>query len=312
VTGVQVLDLATGATTDLRIPRLGAFVFSAGGFLAKDGSAYVALGRQLWRLSATAAPVRVGPGLPGGSLFGRRGDVLFMDNCGTASILDLRAPHAWSTVARDECNATLSPDGRTIAFTPNGRRGVVVAQPVDGSAPPRTIVDLTGNQALATLGLGRRNIFGLQWGKPGLAMMVGSGSFGPSTGAAVVFRSNIGRVQVVPIGSSQPGFLQWQPGGNLLAFSDCVQCFAFNRGNQYSDIRVLDGRSGHLAQIASGQNDAFFSTVWSPDGRYLATRRGSGQLAVYDARGDLIRTFVADAVSLDSWDGQIAGAPGFG
>src|SRR5207244_1939040 len=140
--------------------------------------------------------------------------------------LDLGAPNAWNTVARDECNATLSPDGRTIAFIPTGRRGVVVAQPADGSAVPQTVVDLTGNQALATLGLARANIFVLQWGKPGLAMLVGDNRFGPSTRAAVVFQSNAGRLQVIPIGSAQPGFLQWQPGGDLLAFSDCVQCFA--------------------------------------------------------------------------------------
>jgi hypothetical protein len=308
----SVLDARTGETQELRTPALQPFEFYGGAYLGPKGTAYLMKPSyprsQLFQVAPGNRPRAIGPATAG-YLADRAGDVFLATSCdgapGPISVMRLGSAPAWTTVAQG-CTAALSPDGRQVAFTPAYRRSTSIwVVPADGSAAPRQLVDLAAersvSRALVATGLPRFTVSSIRWGKPGIAVLVEKGhSEQVNIRSALIFRSIEGELRTIPIGESPLGFLSWQPGGSLLGFSDCLQCTGFGTARSpQAELRLFDAATGSLRQISTAPQDGLFSTAWSPDGRFIATRRVTGQVAFLDPQGRMVHSVPKDLLPQD-------------
>jgi len=269
--GQSLLDvtLPSGRIRELRLPATLEYLDQA--FPYAGGSALVPAqrtpnprdGYQLWRVSASADAVPVGPALPGFNSFALRGSRALAWRCvgdERVSVLDLASPVRWVPVATG-CPAALAPDGRHVAYVQGGT--LWSRELPDGPA------DRLLRLALAP-GVRRSHIkptatFGIMsWGDGGIAIPVGSYEH-----AALLVRDAAGRVRVVRL-SGNFGGMAWQPGGRLLAYSEYSPA-------QTVDIRTLDTATGATTLVAVGRNYGQFA--WSPDGHTLAVARTADVVA---------------------------------
>jgi hypothetical protein len=227
---------------------------------------------QLLRVKPGSAPRAIGAVLVGGTGFAFRDHVAVTWTCavrnGQVYVMDVRADHpVWKPIARG-CEASISPDAGTVAFMDQGSAWKV---PVSGGTPTR-VLDLRSMRGLPALGIerSRPGFAGTEIGAGGMAVTVGA----QGKGWVIVVVTPGRQPQVVPLGTNEPGGVEWQPGGRLLAFGDFVA------DTQAAEVRLFDPQTGAITQLATAQNFGRF--VWSPDGRVLGVARSASIMAFVD------------------------------
>jgi hypothetical protein len=181
---------------------------------------------------------------------------------------------AWRRVA-PSCVAALSPDGRSVAYSPDGRR--ILEVPVSGGKPSQAF-DLA--QALGTRHPSAR-IREIAWGPQGLGMMAAAGDF-----SSVVVHTDAGDHMVeIPGAPAFLGNLRWQPNGSLLAFVSVSQNVVTTQG---SVLRAIDAATGKVRVLAADAR-GLAGTTWSPDGTLLATLGSRGAWLFVTPQGHRVR-----------------------
>jgi len=307
---------------DLTGSLLGRFDFPGGAQLLADGTAYLLvtkvdgslgfrtreLGSQIFELSRGHEPRKVGPplGPVSPSLVGVAGGRVVISTCGgrhrppSVMTLDLGTGDAdgtWQPVVR-ACLAALSPNGTDVAFVRPGERGPSIWRvPLDRSTPP---VMLAGPDVLAPLqrsGVGRPDVFSLAWGEGGVAAAVADRREDVERSGLVVLPDG-SRPRVVSLGSGRLVEMAWQPGGDLLALTECSRCAAFFRRVPQGELLMFDASSGRLREVAASR-DTFRGLAWSPDGSLLATEPSQGDLTFLDVTGREVGSLATDGAPLD-------------
>lgn len=242
---------------------------------------------QLFRVGPHEDPGALGRRLPATYTVGRRGGLVLAWTCGRRAspvlVLELAEPAPrWREVARG-CPAALSPDGRSVAYSPDGRTLWRVGS--DGQGRPRELLDLSRwRRELRSAGMRDAGLWSpfadMAWGDPGIAVTLADHGR-----HAVLVLLDDGGVRLVPLGRAQPtSGLAWQPDGALLAWSE------LGPGEAGGSLPAYDPGSGAPRQLAAGTMDG---VVWSPDGGLVVALRateGGSQWAFVDVDGDLVRT----------------------
>jgi hypothetical protein len=186
------------------------------------------------------------------------------------------------------CPAALSPDGRSVAYSPDLLSVWRVG--LEGASRPAPMFRLAG-PVLASLGMRQPRILpeaGMSWGRGGLAMAVeGEGRF------ACLLATGTGRVRVIPLGTARPTQFAWDPGGTFLAFIELDRTGGA--------LRVYDAASGRrrLAALALGKQ--LQGLVWSPMGDTLLTLKGGDRWLIVTPAGSTVRS-IAVPVGAIPWD----------
>jgi hypothetical protein len=314
-----MLTLPEGRFVEIHGEELQDVDFVGGAVWGEDGTGYVIGGlqvengdgfrvrtrSQLFAVSPDGEARPIGPSdLSFAYPVAVEGDLQIATSCtgrpGTWA-LDLSTPEAWLSVAEGGCPAAVSPDGRWIAYPVSSPTGQSVWRvPIDGSTEPEVSLDLAALAELEVVGIPRPKVFQMAWGEPGLAVGVAD-DFGHPEQAALVIAAPPGTVRVVSLGSAVPGEMAWEPGGQLLAFTDCVDCVGNPRFGQeqfHGEIRTYDARSGRFTQIAVSA-EGFSGLVWSPNGETLASRWRAGELLFVDILGREVAREEAVVLPLD-------------
>ncbi len=226
--------------------------------------------------------------IPFGGTLDVRGDRAVAWGCSSHRrsiyLLDLAAGGDWRSVARG-CAAALAPDGSALAYfenetlfrmtLPNGR--------------PERLLSTRSVPGLRAAGISRfpSSSVSIAWGGDGISLFGGA-----RTGWALVTYRPGHTPITVPLGTSVPQSMVWQPDGRLLGFSDYVG------STQTIEVRVLDTATGALSQVAVTQNYGRFQ--WSPDGRVLAVARSAEVISFVDLEGKVLTTITAGGVP-DGW-----------
>jgi hypothetical protein len=221
-------------------------------------------------MSGDASPV--GAPVRDVSSISAAGSVFLASSCnhGKGDTMVVQAGESsWKHVA-DACYATLSEDGRSVAFSQDGH--TIQTVPVGGGAAEE-LFDLDRVKALATAGLGGARIEELAWGSAGLAVVLVRG---PHFGV-LVHADDGDRVAPVPGAPAFVGRLRWQPSGRLAAFVTFYQ-------GQGSVIRAMDARTGEVRVLATDSR-GLAGTVWAPDGTLLASLDSRGSWLFIDPDG---------------------------
>jgi hypothetical protein len=235
-------------------------------------------GVRLKEVRVEGTPRAFGPVFRRPNALGAAGSVFLATSCaggaGTASIIDVAAGSTWRTVA-PSCVAALSPDGRSVAYSPDGRRILEVA--LSGGKPSEAF-DLA--RALGTRHPSAR-IREIAWGPQGLGMVAAAGDF-----SSVVVHTEAGdHVAEIPGTPAFLGNLRWQPNGSLLAFVSISQNVVTTQG---SVLRAMDAASGQLRVLAADAR-GLAGTTWSPDGTLLATLGSRGAWLFVTPQGHRVR-----------------------
>jgi hypothetical protein len=235
---------------------------------------------QLLRVKPGGAPDAVGDILVGGAGFAFRDHVAVTWTCavrhGQVYVMDVREDHpVWKPIARG-CEASISPDARTVAFMDQGSAWTV---PASGGAPTR-VLDLHSIRELPSVGIeqSRSGFAGTEIGAGGVAVTVGA----QGKGWVIVVVTAGRKPQVIALGNNEPAGLEWQPGGRLLAFGD------FIANTQSSEVRLFDPATGVITQVGAAQSFGRFT--WSPDGRVLGVVRSASVIVFVDPTAGQVGT----------------------
>jgi hypothetical protein len=198
----------------------------------------------------------------------------------------------WARAGRG-CWAALSDDGRSMAYSPDGRH--LVLRSFDApNAGATTTVDL--ERALRPLLQGAASNLELvgtpAWGEAGLAFVC------RAAGQIAIFvRDPSGTiVKVLQEADANPfrePRLAWQPNGTSLAISDDV-------GPAGAILRIYDASDGSLRAVGSDVI-GFAGLLWSPDGDALAILTSASALIVLTADGTWLLRRETDWKRLISW-----------
>ncbi len=323
--GLALLPLGTPGgpePVELTGTVLGRFDVIAGATLQDDGTAYALVtkvegnqgfrlhevGSQLFELRQGQQPRKLGPPLGPGlaTLVGVAGGRAVVSSCGdrdqpsSVLALDLATGDAagtWRPVVR-ACQATLSPDATDVAFVRDTPQGPSIWRvSLDRPSPPVRLAGPDVIQPLERSGIGRPDVFDLAWGEGGVAAAVADRREDVSRSGLVVLPDG-GPPRVIPLGSGSPQDLAWQPGGTLLAVTECSRCAQFFRGVPQGELFVFDAAGGRLGEIAASR-EFFQGLAWSPDGSLLATEPSRGDLALLDTSGREVLRLATDGAPLD-------------
>jgi hypothetical protein len=260
--GLATVELPDGDPRPLALPEGPSYVLA--GYFLNDGSVVAVVERGFervgaFRLGPDERPVALGGPLRGTFTFSFAGGVLLAARCDArpaAYLLDVTSTAGWERV-EGACGATLSPDGDTLVWTPDGR--TVLRAATDGRADPETILDVTQIAGLPPGVAEEPEIIGeLRWSRDGLAIPLGSSE---RQAAAVVGLE--GDVDVTPLGERGAGIgsiLAWQPEGELLA--------AGSWSNLEAVVRVFPVGSED-ARVVAILPEQVAGLVWSPNGDVL-------------------------------------------
>lgn len=307
--GLGSYPLPSGAVHPIRLPgssvRDGALVTAS--WADAPGSAYALVllrgeHSQVFQVSTSGPPRPVGPPIGPATEGQRTGDLLLAGVCGRNPglyLLDLRRPSAWRNVVTGACQGALSPDGKAVAYTPDGRTvwSADVAAGAGATPKPTRLLDLRSEEDVATAGVSRPMVSSMTWGRGGLAMLVSDARGGfKAPVAAVVVRTGAGVVRTIPVsarnGGALPG-LAWQPGGDLLAFDASLTTGG-------AVVKLFDPATARLRVIAADE-DWLGEVVWSPNGRAVATQVSDGALLVVDLQGNWLGRIPLSGVAPFDW-----------
>ena len=291
--------LPSGPERDFNEPDFGGFFQNfEGAFWGPRGTAYVLLPvnfgplgqSQLFQLSLTAEARDVGGllSIPFGGILEVRGDRAASWGCfrnrRSIYVLDLSAGGDWRPVATG-CSAALAPDGKEMAYFDEGS---LFRMSLPNGRPER-LLSMGSVPGLKAAGIPRipSGSVSIAWGPGGISLFGGT----RNAWALVVYRPGHPPI-TVPLGSSTPQSMVWQPQGRLLGFSDYVA------SSQTIEVRLLDTATGAISQVAVTQNYGRFQ--WSPDGRVLAVGRSSQVISFIDLQGRVLATNAAGGLP-DAW-----------
>jgi hypothetical protein len=233
---------------------------------------------QLFLLGARVRPQSIGPPVAGVTgVQVTAGHALTWGCPGDMRLLDLAAPTAWRTIGK-ACAASLSPDGRRVAYVSHG--GLFVMDLPDGT--PREVLRFRDVPELKQSNVVPQSLDAVAWGAPGVAVAVGDAS----RSAIVVWREH-GAPVVDPLGTAQFGKMQWQPGGRLLAFLEFLPA---------GEVFTLDPDTGVERQVGISRDSGQVS--WAPDGKVLAIARSLNVVALIDTQGRQVGTLTSSGVPL--------------
>jgi len=291
--------LPSGPERDFKEPAFGGFFRNfAGAFPGPNGTAYVLIPAnfgpigqsQLFQVSLTAQAREVGGllSVPFGGYLDVRGDRATSWACyrhrRSIYVLDLSAGSDWHPVATG-CSAALAPDGKALAYFDDGSL-FRISLP---NGRPERLLSMGSVSGLKAAGIPRipSGSVSISWGRGGISLFGGT----RNAWALVVYRPGHPPI-TVPLGSSTPQAMVWQPQGRLLGFSDYVG------STQTIEVRLLDTATGAISQLAVTQNYGRFQ--WSPDGRVLAVGRSSQVISFIDLQGKVLATNAAGGLP-DAW-----------
>jgi Tol biopolymer transport system component len=188
------------------------------------------------------------------------------------------AGSGWSQVAKGGFAwPDWSPDGKSIAFTGAGQKGLVIAAINPDGGGLRIVAD--GQQA--------------SW-SPDSSRLVFKGCVGGDCGLWVVNADGANRTRLTTNGNdSSP---DWSPDGAKIAFGS-------NRDGNW-EIYVMNADGSNITRLTN-QPTSDGIPIWSPDGRWIAFRSDrSGAWAVYVMRADGsdVTKLVDANVQLSRWD----------
>jgi hypothetical protein len=278
---LKSLDLPSGTPRQIELPESASQLIDA--FWAEDGSTLYAFlrsetgGAQLYDVSEGQPLEAVGPELQSAGLISRGPGRLLASECGEFGppgsneganlVLDLAAPTAWRRLPAG-CPSTLSPDGREIAYSPDGRS--IWRAAVDGSGRPVEVLKLEELEGVPAGGpLAGRFLSGLDWGRGGLGFVVGN-----EQKLWIAVADPDGEHFALPLANNRGGFgagVAWQPEGDLLA----VQSLGDFRSRD-GVLRVLEPATRQMQVVGVSQD--FYGLLWSP----------RGDVMVVNSRGNFI------------------------
>ncbi len=170
----------------------------------------------------------------------------------------------------DEDFPAVSPDGSRIAYVSNHDEIYVIN--ADGSGNTR-LTDIGGMDAFPA------------WSSDGKKIVFSSPLGGGYNQIHVmnVDRSG-GIVQISNIKNTVSYYASWSLDGLKITFS------AYNNKSEVSDLYIVDSNGANLINLTNGNFEHSGSSVWSPDGQYIAFNCG-GHLCI-------IRSDGTDAIEL--------------
>ena len=333
--GTRLSSLAARSGAVHPLPGMGGVTGLSGAEWTAGGAAFALLQRPrgesgLYRVDPDGGATRVGPAVPGPFLFfgplgvqrfgtsllGVRRGFAIVSTCfgqgafgplerrSGVSVLELAHPTEWRRIARG-CGEALSPDGRTVVSTDRERKALELVSVEGGKARP--LLDLRHFPGVSRASVADPRVEGASWGPPGLAVAVANGTdhqypYGllvlPTSGSD----PDPSDLQVIPLGKGFPDGLAWQPGGRVLAFTDCSECpgpfFRSTFQHPSADLRLYDLGTGRLRDVAAS-HDGFQGLVWSPRGDVLASHWASGEMLFVEAATGRLEREPVDGVPLD-------------
>ena len=189
-------------------------------------------------------------------------------------VMDVEGRQQWDEVASG-CIGTLSPDGRDVVFSPDGRALWTIAASGQGEA--RKIADLENLVGVEPADVPEARVESIDWGDGGIALEVSIGDR-----RLVVLLGEDGTPDAI---AGDPGVdqlaLAWQPDGDQLA----VATFSSAFNDAEAVIRMVDADRGE-AEVVALDPSRFFNMTWSPDGAYLVATTSQGRWLFVDAGGD--------------------------
>jgi Tol biopolymer transport system component len=193
-------------------------------------------------------------------------------DCQAVWVLRLPSAKRWSRIGTG-CWGAASPDGRSIAFSPDGHQIMISSS--DGGRIHRILDVHDLAQSIEPSSVPR--IVGLPvWGGGGLAFLVRA-----SDQLAVFVRKPDGRTvrayqeEFVP--TSPTPHLVWQPAGKLLAIADGM-------ATSGPILRLFDPATSSLTALTFAPG-GFAATTWSPDGSSIGLLTQPGQLIIVTLDG---------------------------
>jgi hypothetical protein len=212
-------------------------------------------------------------------------------DCHEVWVLTLPAAGHWSP-AGSGCWGALSPDGRSVASSPDGHT-IVTASPTGGRAHAVFDAhDLAGTLHAPQL---PRIVGSPVWGDPGLAFLVRAGDQ-----LAVFVREPDGstvRAYQEEIAPTAPmPHLAWQPSGGLLAIAD-------DAAPSGAVLRLFDPVSRTLTALTFAPG-GFAATTWAPDGSSIAVLTQPGQLVIMALDGGWLLRRDVDWNNVLGWSGS--------
>jgi hypothetical protein len=232
---------------------------------------------QLEEVGMTGTATLVGDPIVDNSAISAAGSVFLASSCSHGKGDTMVVPaggSSWRHVV-DACQATLAPDGRSLAFTTDGH--TIQSMPVAGGTP-ETVVDLDRIAG----SLRGADIEEMSWGSAGLGVVLSRGR-----AFRVLVHTDQGD-HLTPI-TGAPAFvgrLRWQPTGGLLAVDTFYQ-------GQGSIMRAIDSGTGDVRVLAADAR-GLAGTVWAPDGSLLASLAGGGSWLFIEPDGSRARTVPVD------------------
>ncbi|HXJ64779.1 MAG TPA: hypothetical protein VNN79_13575 [Actinomycetota bacterium] len=281
---VTALDAATDREREVALPVFARGTY-ASGWPGPDGRFYampLSFGQttqnQMFLLGPRVRPQRIGPPVAGVTGFQvTAGRALTWGCPGDMQLLDLAAPTAWRTIGK-ACAASLSPDGRRVAYASHS--ALFVMDLPDGT--PREVLRFRDLPELKESNVAPQSLDAVAWGAPGVAVAVGDAS----RSAIVVWREH-GAPVVDSLGTAQLGTMQWQPGGRLLAFLEFLPA---------GEVFTFDPDTGDERQVGISRDAGQVS--WAPDGKVLALARSLNVMALIDTQGRQVGTLTSSGVPL--------------
>jgi Tol biopolymer transport system component len=291
---IYVHDLASDTTKGLSLP--GGTVLDA--FWSDSGDrAYVLidfLGRsRLYRLDpATGRSKPLGPPVRNASAPDLAGSHILTATCGRPRrallLMDTAGAGRWQEVAPG-CVGALSPDGRALAYSPDGRTLWRVLEAGAGQA--EKIAELADVAGLEPQEARRARVRSIEWGDGGIALGVWLGER-----MVPVILTDGGRLELGPADPVADRLdLEWRPGGDELA----VATYSSGFTSTEAVIRLFEADSSRSRVVAVNPS-GFFEMTWSPEGQFLVATSSSERWVFLDAGGDWRAS--EHVVSADTYD----------
>jgi WD40 repeat protein len=277
---LAVTDLATGKSIDTTMPPVfgsweGVWPGPGGRFYAMPLVFDATAGSQLYLQGGKRPPQRIGPPVNGVIGFQAAAGYAVAWSCPGVFVMDLSDPTRWERVSSG-CGAAVSPDGRRLAFATES--SLWVTDLPDGT--PREVLRFADLPELRRTHTPPSSLEQVAWGAGGVAVAVGD----TSQGAVVIWDED--RPPVVDVlGRARFGEMQWQPGGDLLAFVDYAPD---------GELFELDPRTGEERQLAAVGDVR--GLVWSPDGRVVSAALSQNIVTLVDPAAGPVGTLTTPGI----------------
>ena len=292
---MQIHDLGADTTERVRLPGDPGVV---DGFWSESGeSAYLLVEGEGTGLIIEIGPDgearRLGEALPGYADTADLGGSLLLAtvcrrNDPSILVMDVEGPQRWRKVASG-CSGALSPDGREVVYSPDGRTLWTIA--TSGQSEPRKIADLEDLRGAEPDEVPKARVETIDWGDGGIAI--------EASIADRLLLALVGEGGTVEAISGDPGVneldLTWQPGGDQLA----VLTFSSAFNDAEAVLRMVDANRLE-GQVVAIDPSRFFKMTWSSEGDFLVTTTSDGRWLFADAEGNWLQS--ENVITADTLD----------